>query len=198
MELQALGYIDVTPRTTGILELWSMSTDGIYEVREHLCGHDSYKLLSRGNYTDIPLTISANTCIKIANILDKGIHVSYNWNFGGGINALLVSTAVLYVFFLIIIGILVCVGCGFGGRLVKYIYETKIQPYFARDTCQVDPCILEPIPIEERIDIGEDEKPMRPLPTPPITVNIQHQQTPPPYQPPQPSAPTECVYIKDY
>lgn len=137
MELQISGLLDVTPRTTGILDLWSMSTDGTYEVREYMCGSDSYKLLFRGNYTDIPIMISTNTCIKIANIIERSIHISHRWTFSGGMNTLLISTAILYVFFLIVIGIVICVGCGFGGRIIRWIYDTKISPLLGRDTCNV-------------------------------------------------------------
>lgn len=187
MELQALGLIDVTPRTTGILDLWSMSTDGTYEVREHMCGSDSYKLLSRGNYTDIPIMISTNTCIKIANIIDRSIHVSYRWTFGGGVNTLLISTAILYVFFLIVVGITTCIGCGFGGRIIRWIYDSKIAPLLQRDICTVPPECTTGIQPEHKLH--EDRLPMdvihpRYKPLPPL---------PPNAHPPEPSAP-DCIY----
>lgn len=128
MKLQGLELIDITPRTSGILNLFTSSADGIYEVREHTCGVESYRLLSIGNYTDISLYIGPSTCIKVANTLEETINLTYKWEFGSGINALLVSSAVLYVFFLIIVGICLCTCCGFSGKIANYLYENKIGP----------------------------------------------------------------------
>lgn len=168
MELQAFGSIDITPRTTGILDLWSISDDGIYEIREYLCGSDTYKLLFRGNYTDIPIVISVNTCIKIANILNQATHVYHRWTYGGGINTLLITTAVLYAILIAIIGILICIGCGFGGKIARWIYDNKIAHIFVRDTCVVPP-MCDPIADIDATQISDSSSRYnnKPLPLPP-------------------------------
>jgi len=140
IELYPYGTIDITPRVGGVVDLLSSSTDGTYEIRDYICGSDGYKLIMRGNYSDLSLMISPNTCVKLVNIVDTMIHISYKWYFGGSINSLLVSTAILYVFFLCTIGICILIGCAIGGRGIRYIYENKILPHIRKDNdvCQVD------------------------------------------------------------
>lgn len=160
MELLPSELIDISSRRGGILDLASKSINGSYELRQYLCGDDSYKVLFRGNYTDIPLVITRHTCIKVVNISPEKILFSHYWSREGPVNGLLISTLILYIVFLMIIGISICVLCGVSGRVLKWIYMKKFSYLFTQNTC--------PPPYPEMISSAPPLQVCRkPLPMPP-------------------------------
>lgn len=150
MDLSPFGVTDITPRVSGIMDLFSTSDNGVYEIREYICGMDGFKLISRGNYSDISMMIGSNTCIKIANIMNGVIHVDYHWEFGSTINVLFITTIVLYVIFLLLFGACILVCCGFGGKILQHIYDSKIKHLLASN----DSCIVPPLCIETVTDLA--------------------------------------------
>lgn len=119
MSIQPYAYLDITPRRGGILTLLSYSIDGTYEVYDHLCKQADHSLLFRGNYTDIPLMIGPSKCIRLVNHLNYPIHVVYRWKFHNSTNALLISTIIMYVGLLLVIGVVFLYACSMGGRYIR-------------------------------------------------------------------------------
>lgn len=182
MDIPSLGSLDITPRISGILDLVSSSNDGTYEVREYICGMNGYKLIARGNYTDINMMIGSNTCVKIANTLERLIHIDYHWEFGSSTNILFITTIILYVIFLLLLGIGFFICCGFGGKIFRYIYNKKIKPLIdpSYDTCIFPHLFTESVdkpPNLQSMDsirvthiepVSSNNKPIKPLPALPI------------------------------
>lgn len=119
--------VDISPRTGGILDLRSSCINGTYEIRQYICRSSSYRVMSRGDYTDMTIVGGPNNCISIANVSPYPIDVRYTWVLGGGINALLISTAILYVIGLVIVGVVLCCMCSFGGRAIRRLYDRRIS-----------------------------------------------------------------------
>lgn len=119
MRMDPYESYDVTSKHFGILNLVSSSINGIYEVHDYLCRTNNHKLLTRGNYTDLSMILGPNRCIKIANICNYPIDVVYRWKFDVSVNALLISTIVLYCMVLFLFGIITLIICSCGGRVAR-------------------------------------------------------------------------------
>lgn len=162
MELQPLELVDITSRSTGILTLISSSISGLYELREYICGSGDYKVLMRGSYTDISLYIRKNTCIKMYNLSNHTLGLTYRWEFDNRTNTLLITSIVLYIFFLLLFGICIFTCCSVGGRVLRYIYKAKLSPYLRKreEIHHISPVI-------------HHQRPHRPLPSLPTVVHVQ-------------------------
>lgn len=117
--------LDISPRISAVLDLQSSCINGTYEIRQYICKSSTYRVLSRGDHTDMTVIGSPNSCIGIANVSPHDIDVRYTWALGS-INIILISTLVSYIVLLSIVGIATCCACSCGGRIIRRIYGRKV------------------------------------------------------------------------
>ncbi len=121
---------DITPGLTGLMNLWSQG-DSLYEVRNHLCGLEAYRLIAMANYTDIFVWISPGTCIRLFNPNLEPVYVEHAWTMDPT-NSLLIFSTILWILLLCAIGGCILTACIFGGAIVRLLRGKK-RPVTAID-----------------------------------------------------------------
>lgn len=119
MSLLPLTAIDITPGYRGLVNLWSQG-DGFYEVRDHLCGLEAFRLLAVTNYTDMLMWISPGTCIRLFNPGSIPIQIGYTWTMDHSDSLMIVNT-IMWIILMCILGGAILLSCSFGGIIVRLI-----------------------------------------------------------------------------
>lgn len=123
MHLQPLTVSDITPATLGFYNLVTScgTEDCKYEIKTYPCGTNTAgTVLVRGNYSNIPLSISAGGCIQLSNPHPtKAVDIYTSWDTNTPGNIFLGLIIPLYV-----IGIIISyLAAIYGGVLTKRVYR---------------------------------------------------------------------------
>jgi hypothetical protein len=119
MYIEPFSFLDITPSLTGFLNLYTMSNNGTYEIREYACSSPPFALMKTlliTNYTDIPINVMGGYCIAAFNLHDHPIHFTYLWSLNTPANIMMMTLIFTYIIVLLIAGICIlccCAGIGF-------------------------------------------------------------------------------------
>lgn len=121
MEILPMTAIDITPGTTGLMNLW-FQADRIVHVRDHLCGFEAYQLVTVSNYSDFLMWISPGACIRLFNPCLGVVTVDHVWTMDPS-QWLSTTGTILWLLLMCSLSMCIFFGSVFGATIVKLIWR---------------------------------------------------------------------------